>query len=154
MILPRAADGLPAVEKALTAESLAAWTTPRAGVVDVKVWLPRFKFTRPTELADTLAKMGMSDAFDAGRADFRGMTDDPQGLVISRVIHKAFVEVDEEGTEAAAATAVVARGAGAAPVRPPEPKEFRADHPFLFVIRHEATGAVLFVGRVEDPTRG
>lgn len=154
VILPRKADALADVEKQLTGETLAKWTAPGERVEDVKVWFPKFKFTRPTELADTLAKMGMADAFSPQKANFKGMTDNPEGLFISRVIHKAFVEVDEVGTEAAAATAVVLAPASAPrPVQPPPPKEFKADHPFLFVIKHEPTGAVLFLGRVEDPTK-
>jgi serpin B len=77
------------------------------------------------------------------------MTDNPEGLYIGAVIHKAFVDVNEEGTEAAAATAVVMRGKCA-----PEPSPvFRADHPFLFLIRDRRTGSILFIGRVMDPRR-
>jgi serpin B len=152
VLLPRKADGLPALEKALTAETLAKWTKAGAPAETTRVWLPKFKFTKPTELGPTLVKMGMTEPFDAAKANFRGMTDNPEGLFISRVIHKAFVEVDEEGTEAAAATSVVL-APGARLANPPLPKTFKADHPFLFVIKHEATGTILFLGRVEDPTR-
>jgi serpin B len=154
VLLPRTAAGLAALEQQLTAENLTKWAAGGAGVEEVRVWLPRFKFTVPTELAGTLEKMGMADAFNRSRSNFTGMTDHPQGLVINRVTHKAFVELDEVGTEAAAATAVVMGLAMAAPPLPkPPPKEFRADHPFLFVIKHEPTGAVLFMGRVLDPTK-
>ena len=77
--------------------------------------------------------------------------DGKKDLLISDVIHKAFVDVNEEGTEAAAATAVIM--AGSAPGVPAPPKVFKADHPFLFLIRHEKTGAILFMGRVTDPTK-
>jgi serpin B len=139
----------------LTASTLKELTNGNWNTSEVKVWLPKFKFTIPTELTLTLQKMGIEDAFDA-KADFSGMTEDPKGLCISRVIHKAFVEVNEAGTEAAAATAVVMVPLAAAPLPglvPPPPKIFKADHPFLFVIKHEATGAILFIGRVEDPTK-
>ncbi len=92
----------------------------------------------------------MKEAFQRRVADFTGMQDNvgrEDSLYISKVIHKAFVDVNEEGTEAAAATAVVV-SAGSAP-RTPIP--FKADHPFLFLIRHNATGSILFMGRVHDP---
>ena len=152
VLLPKKHDGLPALERQLTPATLAEWTTVMSGG-KVNVWLPRFKFTVPTELAGVLQQMGVKDAFDPGRANFAGMTDHPQGLYISRVLHKAFVETDEVGTEAAAATAVVMTLRAVA--QPPEipVQNFRADHPFLFVIKHEPTGAVLFMGRVTDPTK-
>jgi len=105
--------------------------------------LPRFKVTGAFELSQALISLGMVDAF--GRADFSGM-DGTQSLFISAVVHQAFVEVNEEGAEAAAATAVIlARGLPApAPV-------FRADHPFLFLLRDRRTGGILFMGRVADP---
>jgi serpin B len=92
--------------------------------------------------------MGLRDAFDRGRADFSQMTE--VQLFINLVLHKAFVSVDEEGTEAAAATAVAMTRAAA----PSEPAvEFQADHPFLFFIQHRDTGAILFLGRFADPKR-
>ena len=98
----------------------------------------------------SMAALGMADAF-SGRADFSGM-DGRKDLFISDVIHKAFVEVNEEGTEAAAATAMVMVGS-AAPSNPQPIPVFRADHPFLFLIRDHRNGSVLFLGRVTDPTR-
>ena len=156
VILPRRADGLPALEQKLTEKSLWGWTLGQGKkpLEEVKVWLPRFKFTVPTELTDVLQKMGLTDAFVRERANFKGMTDHADGLFISRVLHKAFVETDEVGTEAAAATAVtMALATAAPPMAVPRVKEFRADHPFVFVIKHEDTGAVLFIGRVLDPTK-
>lgn len=145
VLLPKEADGLAALEKALTAELLAdvvaklEWT-----LVDVS--LPKFKMTSQFSLGETLKTMGMTDAFGGG-ADFSGIAE-AERLYIQAVVHKAFVDVDEEGTEAAAATGV----AVGAESMPPEPKVFRADHPFIFVIRDEKTGAILFMGRVADPS--
>ncbi|MFB3893060.1 MAG: serpin family protein [Phycisphaerae bacterium] len=148
VLLPRKLDGLPALEKSLTAGNVAKWL---AALADAKVelTLPKFKFTSQFGLGDTLKSMGMTDAFDANKADFSGMTAEEK-LYISAVIHKAFVAVDEEGTEAAAATAVVMR-AGAAMPRPEETRIFKADHPFVFLIRHNATGEILFMGKVANP---
>ena len=149
VILPRARTGLADVEAGLTAKGLAGWVDAlRARQVDVH--LPRFEFTCDYDLTPVLAAMGMPDAFDGARADFSGMTREDR-LAISVVLHKAFVAVDENGTEAAAAT-VVGMLKGAAPM-PQEPVEFRADHPFLFLIRHRATGSILFMGRVADPAK-
>ena len=112
----------------------------------VTVSLPRFEFDSALGLNEALGELGMPAAF-SGAADFSGMTGN-QDLFISDVLHKAYVSVDEEGTEAAAATAVVM----AESAMPTEPVEFTADHPFLFLIRDRGTGAILFVGRVLDPT--
>ena len=108
--------------------------------------LPKFSFTRDFGLADQLAGLGMSDAFDPDLADFSGMTG-KRDLFISDVIHKAFVAVDEEGTEAAAATAVIMETASAhlADVA------FNADRPFIFIIRDTVSGQILFIGRVVNP---
>jgi serpin B len=121
---------------------------------EVMVYLPRFKITQQFELSSTLESLGMKTAFDSNTADFSGMTGD-KSLVISAAIHKAYIDVDENGTEAAAATAVVMQMAMAMPQRtpPPPPIYFTADHPFLFLIRDNASGAILFMGRVTDPTQ-
>ena len=145
ILLPRQVDGLAALEKELTAETLEA-RLKKLARREVEVYLPRFKVTSQFSLADTLAAMGMTDAFKPGGADFSGMNG-RKDLFISAVVHKAFVEVNEEGTEAAAAT-----GVAVALARAPEPAPvFRADHPFLFLIRHEKTGVILFMGRVANP---
>lgn len=142
VLLPQERDGLPALEAALTVENLALWTQD-LHATEVQVLLPRYKLSGQFDLGGTLEAMGMVDAFD--EADFSGMTGQ-RDLFISAVVHKAFVDVNEEGTEAAAATAVVmGRGFSPSPV-------FRADHPFLFLIRENSTGSVLFLGRVVDPT--
>lgn len=115
---------------------------------EIIVTLPRFKITWGAEsLVGTLQAMGIRDAFIRDTADFSGM-DGSRKLFISDVVHKAFVDVNEQGTEAAAATAVGMR-VTSAQLRPPP--EFRADHPFLFLILENATGHILFMGRVCDP---
>jgi len=112
----------------------------------VALTMPKFEFESGFSLVDALAALGMPDAF-TGAADFSGMTGDRE-LLIGEVVHKAFVSVDEAGTEAAAATAVVVEVAA---MLPEEPVEVTVDRPFIFVIRDVETGAVLFVGRVVDP---
>ncbi len=113
----------------------------------VKVYFPKFKIETGYELSKTLSDMGMPTAFSGG-ADFSGM-DGTGGLFITDVVHKAFVEVNEEGTEAAAATAVI-MGKGFSPQEEPVPV-FRADHPFVFMIQDDETGNILFIGRISNP---
>ena len=113
----------------------------------VALTMPRFEFESELRLNDALAALGMGQAL-TGEADFSGMTGG-RDLFISDVIHKAFVAVDEAGTEAAAATAVVMREMAAAPE---EPIELVIDRPFVFLIRDIQTGAILFIGRVVDPS--
>ena len=113
----------------------------------VTLTMPQFEFDSEFSLKDTLAGMGMRDAFSPDDADFSGMTGNPE-LFISDVVHKAFVAVDEAGTEAAAATAVIV-GTTSAPGEPPV--EVTIDRPFIFLIRDIETGAILFVGRVLNP---
>jgi serpin B len=145
VLLPDARDGLAALESRLDTETLDGWLAS-ATRRRVRVSLPRFEMTSQFELGRVLAGMGMPSAFGGG-ADFSGMTGF-KDQNISEVVHKAFVDVYEEGTEAAAATAVVMKRTSAVVSEPPV--EFRADHPFLFLIRHEGTGAVLFMGRLTD----
>jgi serpin B len=155
VVLPDAVDGLEALERMLTAASLDAWmgamTTERATVS-----LPKFEIDPQGSLALTgaLQALGMKLAFERGKADFTGIANPKSPadrLYISAVFHKAFVKVDEKGTEAAAATAIVAARAGAAAPSGP-PKEFKADHPFLFFLRDARSGMILFMGRVADPS--
>jgi serpin B len=147
IVLPRKPAGLGALEANLTGGRLAGWLQGlKTRRVSAKI--PKFEFTCPVNLTETLPRMGMERAFDANRADFRGMTTEVP-LFIGAVLHKAFIAVDEAGTEAAAAT-VVMMELGAAP-DPGKPVEFVADHPFLFLIRHRATGCILFLGRLCDP---
>ena len=143
VLLPRDIDGLDTLEKGLTAEQLKTWTADLQDM-ELNVYLPKFTVTSEFSLSDALKVMGMVDAFTMA-ADFSGM-DGTTDLMITAVLHKAFVAVDEEGTEAAAATAVVI-GIKSMPMF----EEFRANHPFLFLIRENATGSILFLGRVVDP---
>ncbi|TNF22564.1 MAG: serpin family protein [Deltaproteobacteria bacterium] len=113
----------------------------------VELHMPRFEYRLPTNLVPTLQSLGMSDAFVPLAADFSGMNG-RQDLYIGAVIHEAFVKVDEKGTEAAAATAVVMNDFGL----PGEPVVMRLDRPFVYFIRDVQTGAILFVGRVSDPS--
>jgi len=145
IFLPTKADGLAALEKSLTAENLDQYL-PARWKRKVVVSIPKFTMTSEFSLKETLSAMGMKDAFAGGKADFSGM-DGSRGLFIGAVIHKAFVDVNEEGTEAAAATAVVV-GVTSMPAPPPV---FRADRPFLFMIRDDRTGSILFMGRVMNP---
>lgn len=116
----------------------------------VDIWIPRFEFEKRYSLVRTLSDLGMPTAFGMD-ADFSGM-DGTRNLYISEVIHQTFVKVDEEGTEAAAATAVIMSEKGGIGGSDPIPETFHADHPFLFLIQHKATGQILFMGKVEDPT--
>jgi len=151
VLLPKLENGgdpkaaLTAVESSLSSEKLSQL---RGSLRSVKlpVTLPKFKFETKSMLADTLKKMGMPTAFVYQDADFSGM-DGSRELYIGEVIHQAFVEVNEEGTEAAAATAVIMVAGSAMPMQ-----EFTADHPFVFLIQERLTGAILFMGRVMDPT--
>ena len=147
VLLPDEIDGLAALEQKLSYESLTRWMNGLQRR-KVRVFLPRFKLTSEFSLSTVLAAMGMPLAFDQKRADFTGIGTE-EGLYISAVLHKAFVDVNEEGTEAAAATAVVMRALAA--MIPTEPPLFRADHPFLFLIVDNRTKSILFFGRVINP---
>jgi serpin B len=146
VLLPKAGT-TESLEKALTPQNLSSW---KGGLKDrrVDVYFPKFKLETKYFLGNNLANMGMPSAFSAA-ADFSGI-DGKKDLCISDVIHQAFVSVDEEGTEAAAATAVVMKLSG--PVGPAIPV-FKADHPFIFLIQDRETGNILFMGKVVDPTR-
>lgn len=153
LVLPAADDGLAALESSLTPEILDDWAK-KVRLASVTVKIPVFRIAPPSSISlkKTLQSMGLVRAFKGDQAQFDGMAADPahNPLFISDAFHKAFIEVNEKGTEAAAATAVVmGRGAGAPQV--PE-NEFVADHPFLYLLRDTSTGAVLFMGRVNDPS--
>jgi serpin B len=146
ILLPKAVDGLSTLEKKLSP----AWldkVRSRMQIQEVIVSLPKFKLTQSYALADILAGMGMPTAFEPGKADFSGMNGSTEKLFISAVIHKAFVDVNEKGTEAAATTAVVIDPQDAEIPRP----MFRADHPFVFLIRDNRSGTILFLGRLVNP---
>ncbi|KAK1806633.1 hypothetical protein P4O66_005146 [Electrophorus voltai] len=139
--------GLEKLEHELTYENFMEWTRPdMMDVVEVQVAMPRFKLSETYDMKNLLVSMGMADAFDPRRSDFSLMSpcDD---LVLSKVVHKSFVEVNEEGTEAAAATAAVMMLRCA--MFPPA--SFVADHPFLFFIQHKPTRTILFCGRYCSP---
>lgn len=144
IFLPKEPDGLGRFEKQLNFENLSEWLG-RLRRTKVIVSVPRFKITSEFGLADVLRSMGMTDAF-TDKADFSGMNGE-KDLHISAVLHKAYVDVTEEGTEAAAATGVVV---GITSVQP-QPPVFIADHPFLFLIRDNVTDSILFIGRVANP---
>jgi serpin B len=143
ILLPKKVDGLADLEKKLTAERLAGWLK-KLRREEVTVTLPRFKVTSEFSLKHTLSSMGMPTAF-TGRADFSGM-DGERDLFLSAVVHKAFVDVNEQGTEAAAATGVVVTTLSAR-IHP----DFRADHPFVFLIRDRRSDTILFLGRLANP---
>jgi serpin B len=145
MFLPQKKTTLADLEKQLTAPNLAAWTKKiSTHLVDLK--MPKFKVTKDFALNKVLKDMGMKAAFEPGKADFSGMAT-REKLYITAVLHKAFVDVHELGTEAAAATAI---GVGTTSV--PPPATFHVDRPFVFVIRDNPTGTILFMGRVVNPS--
>lgn len=144
ILLPDEASGLPALEARLTPALLAESATPDTKQAVVE--LPKFTMEPPVmALKRTLASLGMKAAFDPRAANFDRMG--PRGLCVSNVFHKTFIALDEQGTEAAAATAAVV---GITSIGP-EPIEVKVDRPFLFAIQHRASGACLFLGRVTDP---
>jgi serpin B len=143
LIVPKDRKGLPAVERHYGREGIGAFVRDLQQA-EVRLALPRFKMTVPVGLKRILGQLGMVLAF-TNRADFSAMVD--QAVKIKEVYHKAFVQLDEEGTEAAAATAVVMGRVSAGP----PPRELSADHPFLFVIRDVKSGATLFGGRIVAP---
>jgi serpin B len=146
-LLPDKVDGLAALERSLDDVSLKRWLGSLRKQ-KVNVFLPRFTFSSAFSLSTILSELGMPAAFDPDRADFSGMSTQDR-VFISAVLHKAFVDVNEEGTEAAAATGV-AVGIKSA-ISPHEPIVFRADRPFLFLIVDNRSKSILFIGRVVNP---
>lgn len=146
ILLPMEIDGLKKLEEQLTADKLLEWTSAEnMNTIELYLSLPRFKVEKKYDLPGPLQHMGMVDAFDSEKADFSGMSS-TEGLVVSKVLHKSFVEVNEEGTEAAAATGV---GVGITSVQ--KTKDFYCDRPFLFFIKHNGTSSILFFGRMSSP---
>ncbi|NWU97677.1 PAI2 inhibitor, partial [Upupa epops] len=146
ILLPSDITGLPKLERELTSENLLTWTNPQLmDKTKMEVYLPRFTLADKYNLKPTLSRMGIRDAFTEGEADFTGMSENGD-LFLSQVFHKCYLEVNEEGTEAAAASsaALASRSLGATII-------FVADHPFLFFIRHNKTKSVLFLGRFSSP---
>lgn len=146
ILLPKRTDGLVDLEKKMTAENLSRWRK-KMYKRKVVVSVPKFKMTSQFSLASVLKSMGMRDVFTPSLADLSGING-RKDLFISAVIHKAYVDVNEEGTEAAAATAV---SITVTSVMPDRPAVFRADRPFLFLIRDNISGGILFIGRVMEP---
>ncbi len=149
VVLPRSIAGLASLEKDLNVGKLDDWMSEidSAPAQNTELYLPKFKFATGYDLVQACNTLGMKDAFDTtGAADFSGMGWPKGRLWISQIKHKAFVEVNEEGTEAAAATAVemATKSISFDPV-------FRADHPFIFIIRENTTGSILFMGRMVEP---
>jgi serpin B len=142
ILLPRKADGLAELEDQLTHANLGKWLSAMRRQM-VWVNLPRFQVTGAFNLKQVLSDMGMPLAFTARAADFSGM-DSARQFFLQAAVHKTFVRVTEEGTEAAGATAVMGGFGGV-------PKPFRADHPFLFLVRDDRSGSVLFLGRLVEP---
>ncbi|XP_011808974.1 PREDICTED: serpin B3 isoform X2 [Colobus angolensis palliatus] len=145
VLLPNEINGLQKLEEKLTAEKLLEWTSlQNMREAHVDLHLPRFKVEESYKLKDTLRNMGMVDIF-SGDADLSGMTGS-RGLTVSEVLHKAFVEVTEEGAEATAATVVTGISSP-----PSTNEEFHCNHPFLFFIRQNKTNSILFFGRFSSP---
>jgi len=153
IILPDRNEGLAAIEANLTAAELNAWLQ-NGPDTRVSLSLPKFKATSEFDLGTVLPSLGMKRAFEPSQADLTGIATDPRHpLYVSDVIHKAFVEVNENGTEAAAATGAVITSASMTFEFQSPPVPFIADHPFIYVIRSDQTGDILFIGRVTDPTK-
>jgi len=144
ILLPKE-NNITIAEQQLNSENLTTWLESLSPTV-VDIYLPKFTFKTEYNLKDTLIDMGLGIAFSSA-ADFSGMNG-RGGLAIEKVLHKAFVEVNEEGTEAAAATTVHVLETSI----PGPSKVFDADHPFIFLIQHKETGTILFMGTVFDPT--
>ncbi|KAF3815268.1 hypothetical protein GH733_016650 [Mirounga leonina] len=146
IMLPDENTDLRTVEKELTYEKFTEWTRPdMLDEEEAEVYLPRFKLEENYDMVNVLCTLGMTDAFEQAKADFSGMSS-RKDLYLSKVVHKAFVEVNEEGTEAAAATAAIMM-LRCARIMP----RFCADHPFLFFIQHSKTNSILFCGRFSSP---
>jgi serpin B len=156
IILPDAPQGLADVEARLSAAKLDDWLEGEDSLpgVPVILSLPKFRIGSAFALKPALQSLGMNAAFTPGQADFTGIAHDlTRPLYVGAVVHKAYIDVDEQGTEAAAATAVIMSASGGIEPPPPPPVRFNADHPFIYLIYSSQTGEILFMGRVDDPTQ-
>ncbi len=145
VLLPKDKNGLGSLEDSLNMQKL-DFIRDMMTREPLTIQMPKFEFETEYNLVDSLENLGIHDAFDENNADFQGMTDEQ--VYLDQAIHKAFVNVNEEGTEAAAITALVVRAQSG----PPEPRhEFVADHPFVFIIQENNTGEILFIGRLANP---
>ena len=147
ILLPRKGNNLAALEQKLRTVDLQQLFDSNRGEEKVAVTLPKFKLEQTIPLTDHLQKLGMTDMFVGGKADFSAI-DGSRNLYVSEVVQKAFIEVNEEGSEAAAATGMGMMMRS----MPAPPQEFVVDHPFIFYIRDKLTGMLLFQGRVANPT--
>jgi serpin B len=147
VFLPKKVDGLAAFEESLTPGKLSTWLSKLHKEEGALVTMPKFKMTSAFNLHEVLPTMGMRLAFTAGQADFSGINGE-KTLFLTFAVHKAFVDVNEEGTEATAATAI-----GGGEQEAHEPVEFKADHPFLFLIRDNRSQSILFMGRLRNPVK-
>lgn len=145
LLLPDDPAGLPAVESSLTADLLTHWTGSLCPK-EVRLALPRFKIGSELDLSRALGAMGMRDAFSSEDADFSGLSD-LRNVYVSKSVQRAYLEVNEEGSEAGAFAAMLMQTFSPSPA-----PVFRADHPFVFLIRETSTASILFLGRVVDPT--
>ena len=156
VLLPNRNDGRGALEKTISARMIHDCLT-QMDVCEVKLFLPRFKISWESDLRAPLTSLGMSLSFKHFQADFSGINghEPPheESLFVSSVFHKAFVEVNEEGTEAAALTFIPVGDFCIPSHEPPPIPIFRADHPFLFAIRDRKSSTILFLGRMSDPTQ-
>lgn len=146
ILLPKQRDGLNSIEESLTAKRLQGWLSELEQTTFVHVKLPKWHAESSFGLSEPLQALGVNSIFSSD-ADFGGISKE-QGLQVSDVLHKTYINVDEKGTEAAAATAIMMMGAG----MPPKPLDFNVAHPFLYLIRDTNTGTILFIGRVVAPT--
>jgi serpin B len=144
ILLPSNDSNLSSLEESLTLEKLSEWRQ-QLSQKTIPVQIPKFTLDTDYDLIEILTGMGISSLFDEISANFGAMTDDYDGLYVSIAIHKAFVDVNEEGTEAAAATGIGGFMGGY--------PTFLADRPFLFIIQDNETGQILFMGRIMDPTK-
>lgn len=151
VILPKKGKTITDIEKNFSFENLENWII-NILKKEVEVHFPKFRLEQSFGLNDCLISLGMTDAFDSRKADFSAMSIKKEdSFYISAVIHKAFVDVEEEGTEAAAATAVIMRVTASLNMEKEVVPVFRADHPFIFLIRDKRTNSILFVGKIIDP---
>jgi serpin B len=147
IVLPKEVDVFDVLAD-LDTDMLTGWTRSLADT-EVDIYLPSFEVESSYSLVNSLISLGMQLPFGSG-ADFSGITGGPD-LLISDVLHKAFIEVNEEGTEAAAATAVIMELTAAPGGEEPERVVFDCDHPFLYMIQHQETGTILFMGVLDNP---
>ena len=149
IILPNKKDGLLKLEEQLRSVDLSEIFNQKTAMDIVSLSLPKFKIDSTHDLKDSLTKIGIQHMFDEKNADFSGMSEAKE-LFVSLMIQKAFIEVNEEGSEASAATAAVMDVRSGFPTVT-KPLQFTCDHPFLFMIKDHLTGVILFSGKITNP---